>query len=243
MQLTEFLNKMLIMIGALVFIMTFILLIPNLDLLFSAMVAISTVVYAILTYKLVNETKKVRESQIAPHITVTYSPREEWINLIDFIIKNDGMGSAYNINFEMITDPKYFKENKLSELNLIKNGLKFLAKSQEIRFFLTSLNYEPEAAEKPIKIKVTYSDSLNNKFSEIFILDFSEIYGMSQLGEPPLYKIAKSLDSIQSDLHSFTTGFSKTKTIVYTPADIKKEYEEIMNRNKNIVTKKKKTPK
>jgi len=49
------------------------------SLIFSALVAVSTMVYAVLTWKLVSETKKMREAQTEPKISVSIQPREEWI--------------------------------------------------------------------------------------------------------------------------------------------------------------------
>lgn len=46
---------------------------------FSCLVAIATVMYAILTWKLVSETKQMRINQIKPSISVIVQPVERWI--------------------------------------------------------------------------------------------------------------------------------------------------------------------
>jgi len=102
---------------------------------FSALVAIATIVYAILTWKLVSETRKMREAQTEPKVSVTIQPREEWINFIDMVIQNIGLGPAYNIKFEINSDFEYMKGKFLSELGFMKNGLKYLALNQKLQFF------------------------------------------------------------------------------------------------------------
>jgi hypothetical protein len=82
---------------------------------FSAVVAIATMVYAILTWRLVSETRKMREVQTEPKISITIQPREAWINFIDMVIQNIGLGTAYNIKFKVNTDFEYKKGNFLSE--------------------------------------------------------------------------------------------------------------------------------
>jgi len=58
------------------------------------------VVYAILTWRLVSETRKMRETQTEPKIFITIQPREEWFNFIDVIIQNIGLSPAYGIQFQ-----------------------------------------------------------------------------------------------------------------------------------------------
>jgi flagellar basal body-associated protein FliL len=50
---------------------------------FTAVVTLSTVVYAILTAMLAVETKKMRQVQTEPKIEVVLRPREEIINIVN----------------------------------------------------------------------------------------------------------------------------------------------------------------
>lgn len=111
---------------------------------FSTVVATATVVYAVLTWKLVSETRKMRQAQTEPKVSVTIQPREEWISLIDMVIQNIGLGLAYNIKFEATPDFEYAKSKFLSNLGFMKNGLKYRAPNQRLQFFLTSMieNFE-----------------------------------------------------------------------------------------------------
>lgn len=71
-----------------------------LSVLFAGIVAISTIIYAILTGSLVRETKKMRKVQTEPKIAVYLEQNNAIQNSLDMVIKNIGMGSAHNIKFE-----------------------------------------------------------------------------------------------------------------------------------------------
>jgi len=201
---------------------------------FSAVVAIATVVYAFLTWRLVSETRKMREAQTEPKVSVTIQPREERIKLIDMVIQNIGLGPAYNIKFEINPDFEYMKGKFLSELGFMKNGLKYLAPNQKLQFFLTSMieNFE-EKTKKHFEIRVTYQNSIGKTYKDVYMIDFSQLIGLSQLGEePPLYKMAKNVEEIKKYIHHLSTGFHKINVIRYTKEDVEEETKQLLERSK-----------
>ena len=170
-------------------------------LVFTGIVAISTVVYAFLTWRLVSETKRLRVAQTEPMVSVSYHPREEWINFIDFSIKNVGAGPALDIRLEVDPDFEYVKDKWLSELNLFKNGLKYLGPGEERRFFLTSLTEDGDAkVGTPFEVRVTYRGTIGGQKTDQFVINFSEWEGLMQLGKPPLHEIADSMKSLAKRL-------------------------------------------
>ena len=70
-----------------------------LTVLFTAVVAISTVAYAILTWSFVSETKRMREVQTEPKIEITLKPLDFAINIVRLHIRNIGLGPARNVKF------------------------------------------------------------------------------------------------------------------------------------------------
>lgn len=196
---------------------------------FAAVVAIATIVYAILTWRLVSETRKMRQAQTEPNISVTIQPREEWINLIDMVIQNIGLGPANNIKFKVNPDFEYADGKFLSELGFLRNGLKYLAPNQKLQFFFTSMveNFE-EKTKASFEIKVTYQDSVGKAYDDLYLIDFSQLVGLRQLGEPPLYKIAKNIENIQKDIHHLSTGLHRMKVIMYTKTDAEEERKQLL---------------
>ena len=197
---------------------------------FSAAVAIATIVYAILTWKLVSENRRMRKAQTEPKIFATIQPREEWIGFIDMVIQNIGLGPAYNIKFEVNPDFEYAKGEFLSELGFMKNGLRYLAPKQKLQFFLTGMSENfKEKTKKTFEIKVTYQNSVGKKYEDVYMIDFSQLIGLSQF-EPPLYTIAKNIEKIQKDINYLSTGFHKMKVIRYTKEDVEEERKQQLER-------------
>ena len=146
---------------------------------FSGIVAFSTVVYAILTWCLVSETRKVRIAQSEPKVSVTFHPNEEIHGFIDLRIRNIGAGPALDITFEVEPEFEYYQDKGLSELPLFKNGLEYLGPGDEWRFFLTTLTENFEAkARTPFVVKVSYRGTIAGHKAEGFVVDFSVFDGI-----------------------------------------------------------------
>jgi hypothetical protein len=196
---------------------------------FSALVAVATLSYAILTWRLVSETRRMRQAQTEPKISISIQPKEEFISFIDMVIQNIGLGPAYDIRFELRKDFEYEKGKFLSELNLIKTGVKYLAPNQKYQFFFTSMvdNFD-EKVRQSFEIKVGYRNSVGKNFENTYTIGFSELIGLTRLGEPSLYKIAKNIEKMQQDISKLVSGFHRIKTIVYTTNDIKEEEKQLL---------------
>ncbi|MHB8118056.1 MAG: hypothetical protein ACYDHX_04930 [Methanothrix sp.] len=190
--------------------------------LFTVGLTIVTLIYACLTWGISKETKMMRKAQTEPNISATIQAEEGNINLIDLIIKNIGLGPAYNVKFEANPD---FESRfcKLSEIGFIKNGLPYFAPNQEFQIFLANLieNFE-EILKKTFEIKITYESNLHESYSNTYLIDFSQRIG-SSLTQPPLYEIADNIKQIQSDINKISTGSTKLNVIIYTKEDIDEE--------------------
>jgi len=183
-----------------------------LTVIFSFLVAISTVFYAILTWKLVSETKKLRKAQTEPKLSIIIENNDVAFGFLDMIIKNVGYGPAYNITFKVQPDFEYEKGHFLSELGAIKYGIKYLAPNQEYRFFFTSLiGRFKELQNVTFNIFTEYCDSSETKFKDEFFIEFSHFDNLSRLGSPPLPEIAKELKKVRENLDKITSKFINTK--------------------------------
>jgi hypothetical protein len=175
-----------------------------LTIIFSALVAFSTVIYAILTWKLVNETIKLRKAQTEPKISIRIEPNERCVYYCDMIIENIGLGPAYDITFKLVNDVRDFHDKPLAELNIIKNGIKYLSHGSKRQFFLSQFSKlkESEDFRDSFDIKVFYKNGQNDQKEEVFKIDFSEFFGISKLGESPMNSIASSLEKIEKKIQS-----------------------------------------
>ncbi|HZJ36116.1 MAG TPA: hypothetical protein VFD29_05785 [Gillisia sp.] len=178
----------------------------NLQILFSGVVTISTVVYAFLTWKLVKETRLMRHYQNTPDIQIFFDRGETASKYLYLNIMNRGMGTAMNVEFEILNNltsyqDKYFN---VKQKGAIKNGIRFFYPNQSFRYLLLNIsqdNYEVVNSEN-LKIDVTYSDIFKEKIKREFLLYPREFMGMGVLNPPDNYlgKIAHYLQKLDSSV-------------------------------------------
>lgn len=198
------------------------------NLIFSSIVAVSTLIYAVLTWQLVSETKNMRECQTEPKIVISISPRADWINFIDIKVQNIGLGPAYNISFELDTNESLNASKDVIEnlfgLYFFKSGLNFLGPRDIVSTFFTSMIADFEAkANTKIEIWANYKSSTNTIYRDKIILDFNEFKGLTQMGKPPLNEIAYTLKQLHKDVQWHLKGSKRFKVDIYSSVDRDKE--------------------
>ncbi|NBJ14039.1 MAG: hypothetical protein FNP40_00375 [Dehalobacter sp. 4CP] len=162
---------------------------------------IITLIYVLLTRNISKETKMMRIAQTEPNISAIIQSEEDCIKFIHLIIKNIGLGPAYNVKFKI--NPDYEDRilgGKLSEIGFIENGLPYFAPNQEFKIFLTNMaeSYE-EKMKKTFEIEVIYKSNIHKEYSNTYLIDFSQLRGLSS-GESPLYRIANDIKKIREAL-------------------------------------------
>lgn len=181
---------------------------------FTAVVALSTVVYAWLTSVLVKETIKIREVQTEPLIEIAIEPLEEAINIIRIRIKNIGLGPARNLSFKsnVIKDSEGAQKllSEFTDVNFFKTGLTYLGPNQKVYSKPNQITKDFEQKIKSIfQFDIGYESITGKHYNKTAIIDLSEMKGMSQLGTPNLYSIANSLEKIQRNIDHITNSFKK----------------------------------
>ena len=82
--------------------------------------------------------------------------------------------------------------------------------------------------KKPFEIRVTYQNSIGKTYKDVYMIDFSQLSGLSQLGEPLLYKIAKNVEEIKKEIHNLSVGLIKvieTRQLLERSKQLKMEDE------------------
>lgn len=206
-------------------------------LVFSGLVAVSTVFYALLTLKLVTETRRMREVQTEPRISIRPELAENvGHGGIELVIRNEGLGSAQNIRFEFQGDPTYFElSGPIDQLPVIKNGLQYLGPNQSFRFLLGWLFGEAftRANQEPWVFEIQYENQVGSKKKDKFVVDFSQFSQLIVGGGPPLYKMEKHLEKLQRDVHNLMTGFTPMKVITQTKREAQEEMEEFIRERRS----------
>ena len=215
-----------------------------LTVIFTAVVTISTVAYAILTRSLVSETKKMREVQTEPRIEIILKPLDSAINIVRLNVRNIGLGPAKNVKFTSnVSSGGEGAEKLLGEFNkanFLKTGLKYFGPGHELHSGYTQITKDFDAKVASVLIYgLEYESITGKKYSDQITIDLSELKGMNQLGKPNLYAITQSIEAIQKDFSHVLSGFKKIHADVYTSEDRDREaaeeraYIEKMKQNKN----------
>lgn len=197
-----------------------------LSLVVAGVVALATVIYAYLAWRLLVETRRAREAQTEPHVVIFIKDGPAGIHFLDLIVQNIGRGPAYDVQFEIRRDFKIDGTQPLSTVNIFKNGLHFLPPGLDHRFFLTSiLGVLDRLQEETIEIVARYRNQHGDARQETFILDFRHLGGMTFVGKPPLDQIARSIKRLSEDVHRVVRS-SKLQVLASTPEYEEKKYEE-----------------
>jgi hypothetical protein len=194
------------------------------NVLFTGVVALATAVYAVLTAKLVRETRNLREAQTEPRVEVFFRPRDEWISLIDIVVKNIGAGPAYDLRFEssavVLNEASDALLKRLSEVNSIHSGIAYLGPGQEFSSYWTNMTEQFEKKiEARLVVKSSFRSATGHSYSRQHVIDLSELKGLEQIGEPPLLKIVKYVEKLQQDVQNLASGFKKLRVDIFDSDD------------------------
>jgi hypothetical protein len=161
-----------------------------LQIIFSAVVALSTVAYSILTWRLVAETRRMREFQITPDINIFFERSEADPSFTFIVFKNSGLGYAKNVKIKIIKDFEHYDNinQELKSKGIIKNGIESFYSNQSYKFYFTdvSQNHHQKMSDN-LLLKTTYYDLNNKMFTKEINLSLFELTGMSVLTPPDSY--------------------------------------------------------
>lgn len=180
----------------------------SVTLLFSGIVTLCTLGSALLTVFLLAETRRMRQVQTEPKVDVTYRVREEWIAHLDIVVKNIGLAPAHDVRFraEPLTDDPDTHEllRELNEIGFFRIGLNYLSAGQQATSFFTNVseNHNGKLGSS-FAITVGYRSDAGRRYEDTYVINLAELIGLRRVGEPPLYSMAKSLESLREDLHEW----------------------------------------
>lgn len=153
-------------------------------LLFSGIVATSTAVYAVLTWKLTTETRKMRKAQTEPRVSVYLQPDEETQGIFHLVIENVGMGPAYDIKFDIDNDIERIPGYPLSKNGFFERGISFLPPHLRYTiFFKTWIGEDYESViNTQVNVTINYRDYSGIEYSDNYCIDISQFRDMLRVG-------------------------------------------------------------
>ncbi|OIR01462.1 hypothetical protein GALL_165530 [mine drainage metagenome] len=198
---------------------------------FSGIVMLATVIYAILTASLVTETRHMREVQTEPKMEVIAIPHEELVSIVTLRVKNIGLGPAYNVSFTLRGESQTTGENELiqdfSKSQFLSKGLRYLGPGQVLQSGFTQMtkNFAEKISAKLI-VDVAYKSANEKSYKDSIPIYFEEFEGYATIGTPPLHAMADSLEKIERNIDHLATGFRRLRVDMYSEADRSREREE-----------------
>ena len=205
------------------------------ELIFAGTVAVATVFYAVLTWKLVRETRSLREVQTEPKLHVILGNHDSPFNLVRLRIENIGLGPARDLQLNLVVESGGREAEKMleefTEPNFFKTGFRHFGPGQSVFSGFTNMTEGDFDAKlgASFLLSFRYESATGKEYKEEFVLNMIELKGSYQLGEPSQRLIAKSLDGIDKNLGYLITGFKRIKADVYSMEDRKlsQDFEKI----------------
>lgn len=192
----------------------------NVSLVFSGVVTVSTVIYALLTWRLMNETLRMRKAQTDPKIVIYLRSVQYHLHFLELAIKNIGLGLAYDVKFKILEEFEVPGDRKLSDIDFIKEGIDYMPPSHEITtYFLNLLENYKNVIDKKIGIEIVYKNQERNLLREVIKFNMSSFKGVQKLGEDPVYSISKAIENIKDNIDLVSRGSRHIAVDVYTKDD------------------------
>lgn len=203
-----------------------------LNVLFSSVVTVATTIYAVLTWRLVTETRLMREVQTEPKLVVSLQSIDEAIHIVRLHFKNIGLGPALHVKFTPRVDDGNDQSKALldefTQPNFFRTGLTYLGPGQERVSMYTQLSqgYEAKLATV-LAFDIEYKSATGKGHKDTLVVDMSEYKGTHQLGKPHLYSMAKSLEKIEKEISKLTGGSRRLQTDTFDSDDRAQERAEL----------------
>jgi len=173
--------------------------------------AVATIIYAGLTWRMVNEMRQTRLNQERPYLFVELSRQQSSIMMR---IVNGGNGSASHVKVVFDTPSVITFENAaesqlidITQLPMIRGGIPFMSPHRIIE---TSIGIFSEYFEK-VKSEqrpttytgtISYKDSTSGlEYNEPFVLDFTHFEGMSWPVRHDMHDLVKQFEEIKKLLN------------------------------------------
>jgi hypothetical protein len=171
-------------------------------LLFSFLVTLSTIIYAWLTQRLVNETIIMRRIQTDPKIQIDIIHDSTYPFIINISVKNIGGNVAKDIRFKIKSEPVLKNDKNLSQYTFIKNGISSLSPGANFKtLYFSTIDEGIEITKSLIEIEAEYYDLKKRKYTENSIFDLSYLEDLTITHTEPLYNINKTLEKINDTIN------------------------------------------
>lgn len=189
--------------------------------LWSFLVTIATIVYVVLTHKMLKESEKVRKLQNRPYVIADLTLDGVWLKMT---VKNVGNDSASKVQIAV----DEIQNNPLSNID-------FLAPGREL---INTVKYafgETEKQESPeYHFHISYSDASNEMYNSQYKIDISPLLNsrdfVSSANKEIVDKLDKAVDSLKDINKTIDHLTDAAKSQADYTKDIEKHLDKIASR-------------
>ena len=177
----------------------------------NAIVAATGVLTSILTIVIIRESRLMRKHYSTPEISIYLKFAEAAPTHLYIYIENLGMGTAHNVEFNILQDYKYYQTQvePFSKSALFSDTLQHFYPKQSFRFLIDSLHDRSEEQLKEhIVLSVSYKNEYGKKYKRIFRLNIELFLGAGMLtpGDTHIRVISYHLEQMQKDINRLTSS-------------------------------------
>ena len=159
----------------------------SISLFLSAALVLTTVVLALATGTLVRETKRMREFQETPRLSIQVE--KDLTKGLSLVLRNEGQGVAQNVRFTKFEgDPTYYTETVVvsprdwegaTKAPIFEKGVAQWEPGQTFTLFLGGSNEAAtaRAAVEPWRFHVQYENQSGKRKCQVIEVDFSLLIG------------------------------------------------------------------
>lgn len=160
----------------------------------TVLLLLATSIYVYFSYKLTQETIKLREVETSPFITVKIEPHN-YSQMLKLEIENIGKAPAYNVN--VIFDNELLESYKDKQYKLPQTQINYLPIGQKITTLIGMVN-EIQNEISDFKIYINYKSREQKLFEENIVLNYKFMMDINMLLAVPL-EISK-LEDIKNEI-------------------------------------------
>ncbi len=165
--------------------------------------ALAAIIYTVFTYKLLVETRRMREAQTRPIVVMYPSRRPHNFQIYDIIIENCGGSSALDVKFELPENLRVRGLPKTSQIRTfegspLERGIASLPPGVKVKVFwgLGTVLFE-QAKDKQFDVRIEFRDGLGNQFNEVCSFRKSDIDNQELENPDP---VSDGLRNIEDEL-------------------------------------------
>lgn len=188
------------------------------NLFLSFIVTGATLVYSILSWKLTNETRLMREVYTEPRVSVTVEENDVHDGFFDIIIKNIGLGPAYDVKFSVSEGHEIdgITLTEIRRLAVLNNGISYLGPNQVIKSNISYIHGNDSFFSTSFVVGTVYTSHLGKKYSEIYKIKFSEFEGIVSINESPTKDLGENIKRIADSIENLSDGRKEIRAVIET---------------------------